>query len=121
MSLLRRTPLKAKTRIRPVSKKRAAKRQSAEGRAGMLHMKRVKALPCVICGKPGPSDAHHCIHDRYGTDKRSDFAVLPLCVECHRHPHPNAIHTAKQAWRDRNGPDYQFLPVVADMLAGELN
>lgn len=121
MTPARRTALRTTKPMRQVSRKRSAYHASAEGRAGLEHMARVKALPCVCCGKPGPSDAHHPICDRYGTRKVSDFQVISLCVECHRYPHPNAIHTNKAAWIERNGPDYEFLPVVADMLAGEWN
>lgn len=83
------------------------------------HLERVKRLPCVICGRPGPSDAHHCICGRYGSRKVSDFAVIPLCKQCHQDG-PLAIHNGKASWAERNGPDYEYLPVVADMLADEL-
>lgn len=88
--------------------------------AARRHIARVKELPCVICHKPGPSDAHHCICGRYDQRKASDFRVIPLCKECHQWG-PMAIHENKRAWIERNGNDYEFLPVVADMLAGEWN
>lgn len=109
-------PLKAKTPMRRVSAKRKAYRASAEGQAAMAHMAAVKMLPCVICQAPPPNDAHHCIHDRYGTRKASDWDVISLCEKHHRYPHPEAIHTDKAAWRDRWGPDYGFLPIVAKAL-----
>jgi hypothetical protein len=90
---------------------------TAKGRA---HMARVKALPCVICGKPGPSDAHHVFCGRYGQSKASDFETIPLCKECHQIG-PLAIHNDKAGWIARNGPDTDYLPVVADQLAGEFN
>ena len=88
--------------------------------AAKAHLARVKALPCVICGKPGPSDAHHCFHGRYGSRKASDFETIPLCKECHQDG-PKSIHRDKAGWELRNGPDHEYLPVVADILAGELN
>ena len=84
------------------------------------YLARVKALPCVICHRPPPSDAHHVICGRYGQRKASDREVIPLCPECHRHG-PNAIHNGKASWVERNGPDYEYLPVVADMLNKEWN
>ena len=78
-------------------------------------MRAVKALPCVVCGRAGPSDAHHCICDRYGTRRASDFDVIPLCKACHQDG-PFAIHNGKASWVARNGPDWAFLPVVAEML-----
>lgn len=83
--------------------------------AGFRHMCRVKLLPCVICGRPGPSDAHHCTGDGMARD---DFKVIPLCFNCHRGP--QGYHAAKATWEETNGKDYEFLPVVADMLAGDL-
>jgi hypothetical protein len=83
--------------------------------AGMKHMARVKLLPCVVCHQPGPSDAHHCTG---GGMARDDFKVLPLCFDCHRGP--EGYHAAKATWEAKNGKDYEFLPVVADMLAGDI-
>ena len=84
------------------------------------HLERVKMLPCIICHAPPPSDAHHCIHDRFGTRKASDFEAIPLCKR-HHQIGPDAIHNGKQTWRDKYGADHEYLPVVADMLAGEWN
>ena len=84
-------------------------RGTAKARA---HIARVKALPCVICHKPGPSDAHHVFHDRYGTGKPSDFATIPLCKQ-HHQDGPDAIHNAKATWRELHGPDHGFLEQVA--------
>lgn len=84
------------------------------------HLEAVKALPCVICHAPPPSDAHHVICGRYGQRKASDFEVIPLCKSCHQEG-PMAIHNGKASWIQRNGMDCDFLPVVADMPAGEWN
>ena len=86
--------------------------------AGRAHMNRVKQLPCVCCHRPPPSDAHHCFHGRYGSGKSSDFAVIPLCRQCHQEG-PDSIHQNKNGWRELNGSDFDYIPVVADMLAGE--
>jgi hypothetical protein len=91
-------------------------RGTAEARR---HIERIKALPCVICHRPGPSDAHHVFCGRYGQRKASDFEVIPLCRMCHQEG-PFSIHQNKRLWVETNGPDHEYLPVVADMLAGEL-
>lgn len=83
------------------------------------HLEAVKRLPCVICQRPGPSDAHHVFHGRYGSGKASDFETIPLCKN--HHQGADGIHTNKTLWADRWGFDFEFLPVVADMLAGEYN
>ena len=90
---------------------------AARIREGKIHMARVARLPCVICHRR-PVHVHHCIHGRYSQRRASDFEVIPLCPECHLFG-PLSIHQDKAAWRDRNGADHEYLPVVADMLAGE--
>ncbi len=90
-------------------------------KADPKHMHAVKCLPCVICNAPPPSDAHHCTHrpmadephgyDRIpGAGQRSgDRDTIPLCKR-HHQDGPEAIHNGKKTWRDRHGPDYQFIP-----------
>lgn len=85
-------------------------------KAGMLHMGRVKALPCVVCLQPGPSSAHHC---RSHYTLRDDFKTIPLCWECHQGQF--GYHNDKSNWEAKNGADIEFLPIVADMLKGEWN
>ena len=44
----------------------------------------VAELPCICCGKPGPSQ---CAHANYGKGmgtKASDTESFPRCPECHR-------------------------------------
>ena len=105
---MKRTQIKRKTRIRQVSPKRTAYRASDEGQAALRYMRAVKQLPCCACGSPPPNDAHHCIHDRYGTRKASDFDTVPLCRSCHQGPH--GIHAGKASWRERHGPDHGYIP-----------
>jgi len=79
------------------------------------HLARVKSLPCVVCRKPGPSDAHHVICDRYGQRKASDFETIPLC-KAHHQDGPEAIHNGKASWVEKHGPDHGFLPLVDEWL-----
>ena len=90
---------------------------AAQIAAGKRHMARVAQLPCIICGSR-PVEVHHCISGRYGQRRASDFEVLPLCVFHHREG-PFSIHQNKHLWEATNGFDSDFLPVVANMLAGE--
>lgn len=85
--------------------------------AGIRHMGRVKGLPCVICHRPPPSSAHHCISGRYKQRRSSDFETISLCWDCQQGP--QGIHANKSAWEAKHGLDTDYLPVVADMLAGE--
>lgn len=88
------------------------KPSKAEGKA---HMARVAQLPCVICHR-WPVHVHHVIHERFSQRKAWDTETIPLCPQCH-----DELHAGKETWRAKHGADYEFLPVVADMLAGEWN
>ena len=83
-------------------------------------MNNVKQCSCVVCSRPGPSDAHHCRSGSYGGKRPDGFKTIPLCKLCHTDG-PVAFHVDKKGWEKRNGFDYEYLPVVADMLAGELS
>ena len=87
-------------------------RGTAEGKR---HMARVAQLPCVACGRPGPSEVHHVICGRFGQHRASDFDTISLCPSCHRIG-PGAIHQNKRAWVEAHGPDHGFLPIVAAWL-----
>ena len=110
--------------MRKVSAKRAAYRASKEGVSAKSHIAAVKAMACVVCGKAGPSDAHHCRSQPPEGDKHyyrqlpaasrksSDFDTIPLCRCCHE-----ARHNSPMEWLRANGPDYGFLPLVRAALS----
>ena len=100
----------------PLGQKVRKERGTAACRA---HMARVAQLRCVVCLRPGPSEVHHVIHGRFSQRKASDFDTIPLCFECHRGQ--GGVHHSPRDWIDRNGFDWEFLPIVADWMAGELN
>lgn len=113
---MKRTPLRRKSGIKPKSAKKA-KRQTP---GALSHMAAVKTLPCVITGLMGV-DAHHCQSGRYGSARRSDYAVIPLHPSAHRQEYgPGAYHYSKREWEAQHGPDYCFLPRVYAMLGKEM-
>ena len=64
------------------------------------HLKRVAALPCLVCGR-GPSQAHHIrfAQDRGLALKVSDEFVVPLCNTDH-----DALHRSgdeRRWWQDK--------------------
>ena len=107
-----RQPRKARKGLAPISPKKRKHKADEKAAGAREHMARVKALPCVACGAPPPSSAHHVNGD---WKPRSDWRVIPLCYACHQGP--QGYHAAKRSWVARHGPDYEFLPVVANMLA----
>lgn len=50
------------------------------------HLAKVRRLPCEVCGRPGPNDAHHRTGGGMGT-KMPDTATIPLCSQHHRDFH----------------------------------
>lgn len=47
------------------------------------HLKHVRAMPCCVCGAPGPSDPHHFAGRRGMSVKASDAFTVPLCRQHH--------------------------------------
>lgn len=86
--------------------------------AGRAHMAKVAKLHCVLCDN-WPVEVHHCKSDRFSSRRASDFDVIPLCYFCHRGP--QGYHAGQETWEAKYGLDTDYLSVVADMLAGELN
>lgn len=105
--LKRGKPLSRKSRLSPVSAKKRVHKAAELAAGAWEHMARVKAMPCIACGSPPPSQAHHVTGDG---KPRSDWRVIPLCYECHQGD--RGYHAAKRSWVDRHGPDYGFLPAV---------
>jgi hypothetical protein len=63
------------------------KRTAAED----AHIALIKAMPCCVCGKAGPSECHEIEQGKW-------YLSLPLCSECHRHDQ-RGLHGAKANWK----------------------
>jgi len=110
---MKRTAIQRRTPLRQRSRRRQAYMASTLRAEGVAHMLAVKGLPCIACGAPPPSYAHHVTGDKL---PRCDFRVLPLCYACHQGP--DGYHLSKRAWVARHGRDCDLLPAVAAMLGG---
>ena len=98
--------------LRQVSAKRAKRKATEKSDGAWQHMEAVKSLPCITCGHPAPSYAHHVTGDK---QPRSDWRVIPLCYECHQGR--DGYHAAKRSWVAKHGPDYLLLDQVAKKLS----
>ena len=76
----------------------------------------IRQQNCCICEAFGevqrsPTQAHHPIHDRFGTSKRSDLSCIPLCEGHHQGLFDTskiALHRQPKLWRETYGPDYSY-------------
>ena len=73
------------------------------------HVARVKGLPCVVCGHPGPSEAHH-------VKQESHFYTVALCTDCHR-GHRNGWHGQRCMWNLRKMDELDALVETYRRLA----
>jgi len=90
---------------KPIKGQRLIERQ---GGKDPKYLEAVKQLPCCICLRDGPSDAHHTFCGRFSRAKTSDREAIPLCKQCHQWG-PLAIHNGKESWVERNGPDTDYI------------
>lgn len=65
--------------------------------AARRHIHAVKELSCAVCGRAGPSDAHHILEGRTPGRKSPDALAIPLCKDCHQGSH-NGIHGQRRMW-----------------------
>lgn len=75
----------------------------------------VKQMPCCICGRPGPSDAHHPICERWSQEKAPDRDAIPLCKKHHQWG-PDAIHNGKESWVAKYGSDRDYIAGTQDAV-----
>ena len=82
------------------------------------YMAWVATQRCVCCGA-WAVQVHHCISGRFSQRKASDRDTIPLCWN--HHLGPEGIHTNKRLWEETYGPDTDYLPIMADLYAGQFN
>lgn len=67
------------------------KNSKAFTKAESAHVELVKLCPCSVCGRAGPSEAHHIVQGDH-------FTTVALCQDCHRGSE-NGWHGRKTMWR----------------------
>jgi hypothetical protein len=73
-----------------------------------LHLARVKALDCSVCGAPGPSSAHHINQGQH-------YTCVALCWECHQGRH--GWHGDRAYWKIRKMDELAALNITIQSLA----
>lgn len=77
--------------------------------AESAHMAAVKLLPCSVCDRPGPSDAHHIKQGQH-------FTTVALCKDCHQGSE-NGWHGRKTMWRVMKLDELGALNITLTRLA----
>ena len=103
---------------------RAPYQKPAKAAPNPAYLAKVRALPCCICQAFGERQtsataAHHPIHGRYGARKVPDIMALPLCEGHHQGLFDTtklAIHRAPSEWRNKYGPDTDWIAPTQDRL-----
>ena len=67
-----------------------SKNKHAMTKAEREYVDIVKQDPCIVCDRPGPSDAHEIEQGLWWTS-------IPLCRDCHTGSH-NGIHGRRAIW-----------------------
>lgn len=76
--------------------------------ATRAHLARVKELPCSVCDKPGPSEAHHIKQGQH-------YTCVALCQDCHSNGFLG-WHGCKHAWTVRKMTELDALDVTLSRL-----
>lgn len=61
------------------------------------YLKWIRKKPCLVCRRPGPSDAHHC----WNSGKKNhgnDFLAVPLDRCCHSEYHQRGHNNFESKW-----------------------
>lgn len=76
--------------------------------AARKYLERVKALPCGVCGQPGPSEAHHIKQGLH-------FVCIPVCADCHRGSF-NGWHGQRRIWNVKKLDELAVLSQTIEAL-----
>ena len=67
--------------------------------------------PCIICGKPGPSEQAHVETGGTGRKANAD-KTIPACHDCHQGP--QGMHAGIRSFEARHGVDLQLLAAAVE-------
>jgi len=74
----------------PADPKPSKKPKKVKDGVDKAHLDKVRQMPCIVCGRAGPSDPHHPKGVEWGCGtglKAPDYTVIPLCRKCHQAYH----------------------------------
>lgn len=86
-----------------------SKNKLAMTAAERRHVDTVKQMDCVVCGAPGPSDAHE-------PEQGLWFVATPLCRACHMAPH--GWHGTRDRWKLRKMDELKAINRTLERILG---
>jgi hypothetical protein len=86
-----------------------SKNSKAINQAEAAHLAAVKELPCSVCDRASPSDAHHIKQGQH-------FTTVALCKDCHQGSF-NGIHGEKRMWLVMKMDEWDALAVTIRRLS----
>ena len=87
------------------------------------YLRDVRELACIACGRPGPTEPHHCKDkppfEEQGIDKRlpstskrsADEDTIPLCPPDHR-----MFHLERPKFHALYGKDYTYIAATREAV-----
>lgn len=78
---MKRTPLRRRSRIRPINPKRLEWLRELQFGDWANE---IRSMPCAVCSHPPPSEPHHTRSRGAGGTKKG---LVPLCIFCHAEWH----------------------------------
>jgi hypothetical protein len=104
--MLRRSPIRPK-RLTPRRKGKPAPRIKVGRVEDPEHLALVRALPCIVCGAPPPSETHHPREGQGMGQKADDHQAISLCAACHRTGRHAFHRIGKRSWEALYGPQLE--------------
>jgi len=100
----------------PVLRRKAKKDSRSYTASEKLHVGFVKELNCCVCGKSGPSHAHHILAGRVPGRRAPHFLTIPLCDLCHSGK--GGIHGDRTLWMIYRKNELEVLAETIELLYG---
>lgn len=88
-------------------------------RAEHDHVGRIKSMPCALCFRAAPSDAHHLLEGRIKGRRSAHFCTIPLCKDCHQGER-NGIHGQQYMWKIMKQTELGLLAITLETLYGNV-
>ncbi len=105
-------PKTVKKPRKPIPKRSKKYRRATNAERAYLLL--IKSLPCIACGNPPISEAHHITS---GGRRLGHYHTLPLCFQCHEGTTLSIGNTKKQ-FIAKHGTEQELLEKIQEIILG---